>query len=175
MVGAKRKLFMEVRYIKHAECSFNLLQKIGSLKKQYWNYPIKNQIEWLNNNIRTEDTHLCLLEKGKLIAYTTIVQVVYKLNDGKDRNALGIGSVCVDKSFINKQFGFLIVQLATFYIRQQSVLGLLLCKKELVSFYEKCNWIKYDGNLFIEGFDEKCSLLSTLPVDSNIIALKCSF
>jgi len=166
---------MEVKYIKHGECPYNLLYKIGSLKKQYWDYPIKEQIEWFNNNIGNEDIHLCLLEKGKLIAYTSILQVEYKLSDGIDRNASGIGSVCVDKSFLNKQFGFLIIQLATFYIRQQAVLGLLICKDVLVSFYEKCNWIKYNGNLLIKGSDKECNLLSTNPINSNIITLKSHF
>ncbi len=166
---------MEVKFIKHNECSHTLLYKICSLKRQHWNYPIKEQLKWLHNNLAPTDIHVCVMDRGKLIAYSNILDIQYKLNDNINRHALGIGSVCVDKKHLNMQFGFLIIQLATYYIRQQNMIGFLICKDSLVPFYEKCNWIKYEGELVILNYDKHCNLLTTSFIESDKITLKSSF
>lgn len=175
MVDAKRLDGMEMKFVKHNDCSQYLLNKICVLKKQHWNYPIKEQLKWIHLNLKPEDVHVCILDRGNLIAYANLLDVEYKLNDNINRHALGIGNVCVDKKHLKMHFGFLIIQLATFYIRQQNTKGFLICKDELVSFYEKCNWIKFEGELVIVNYNKHCNLLSTSSVKSNKITLRNSF
>ena len=129
----------------------------------------------IHANLSPGDIHVCILDKGKLIAYSTVLTVRYQLDDDVQKNALGIGSVSVNKNHLNKQYGFLIIQVASFYIHQQNSLGLLICKDELVPFYQKCNWIKYDGELAIQNFNKHCNLLSTSFLNSNKIIIKNSF
>lgn len=167
---------MEVKFVKHGECSQDLLKKIGSLKMQHWNYSVIEHLKWFDDNISCEDIHLCVLENDKLIAYTTILNIEYAVEDEAASNAFGVGSVCVDKDNLNKQYGFLIIQLATFYIRQQSSIGLLICKDELVTFYEKCNWIKFKAKFKIANSYKYCNLLSTRNLsESKPIAINKSF
>lgn len=167
---------MEVKFVKHGECTEDLLNKIGTLKMQHWNYSVIEHLKWFDDNINTDDIHLCVLENDKLIAYTTILNIEYHLEEEISKSAFGVGSVCVDKDNLNKQFGFLIIQLATFYIRQQSSIGFLICKDELVTFYEKCNWIKFNAKFIIANTTNHCNLLCTINIsESKQIAINKSF
>ncbi len=166
---------MKIKFIKHGECSEELLHIVASLKMQHWDYPIAEHIRWFNTNLFTDDVHLCVFEAEILVAYATISHIQYELEDGMSQNALGIGSVCVDKNHLNKQYGFLVIQLATFYIRQQKAMGLLICKDELVPFYEKTNWQKFNGEILIANSDRICNLLSTVRMSSSKISLSNSF
>jgi len=175
MVGAKRKYSMEIKFIKHSECSEDLLYRIGILKKQHWNYPVLEQIRWFNNNLSDQDIHICIFIEDNLIAYTTLVNIKYQIEDNIEREGLGIGSVCVDTNYLNKKYGFFVVQVVSAFIRQKKIVGILLCKDELVSFYEKNNWIKFIGQLKVQNLNMFCNVLTTETIKSNIITLNKSF
>lgn len=175
MVGAKRKYSMEIKFITHSECSEVLLYEICTLKKQHWDYPVLEQIRWFNDNLSDDDIHVCIFDRDHLIAYTTLVNIKYQIEDDIEHDGLGIGSVCVDTNYLNKKYGFFIVQIVSAFIRQKNYLGILLCKDELVSFYEKNNWIKFTGQLKIQGLSQSCNILTTEIIKSNIITLNKSF
>ncbi|WP_299183842.1 hypothetical protein [uncultured Chryseobacterium sp.] len=166
---------MDIKFITHQECSAELLEKICTLKKQHWDYPVAEQIRWFNENLIDEDIHVCVFNGDDLIAYTTIVNIKYLTEDNTEKEALGIGSVCVDVKYLNQKYGFFVVQIVTAYIRQRGVMGILLCKDELVLFYEKNNWIKFNGQIKIFDLNKACNVLTTETIDSNIISLNKSF
>lgn len=175
MVGIKRKYSMEIKFITHSECSESLLYKIGTLKKQHWDYPVLEQMRWFNDNLSDQDIHVCIFNEDNLIAYTTLVNIKYQVEDNIEREGLGIGSVCVDTNYLNKRYGFFVVQIVSAFIKQKNIIGILLCKDELVPFYEKNNWIKFAGQLKVLNLNESCNLLATEVIKSNIITLNKSF
>jgi hypothetical protein len=175
MVGTKRKYSMEIKFITHSECSEDLLYNICTLKKQHWDYPVAEQIRWFNDNLSGNDIHVCIFDGENLIAYTTLVNIKYHIEDNAELDGLGIGSVCVDTNYLNKKYGFFVVQIVSAFIRQKGLVGILLCKDELVSFYEKNNWIKFTGELKVPGLNKSCNILATEAILSNVITLNKSF
>ncbi|MBW8362809.1 MAG: GNAT family N-acetyltransferase [Kaistella sp.] len=165
---------MEIKFIPHAKCSDNLLYKISALKKQHWNYPVQEHLRWFKANLSADDVHVCVFIDGSLIAYTTVLNIEYKIQNVA-ATALGIGSVCVDKEYLNQKYGFFVVQAATIYILRQNILGFLLCKDDLVPFYEKNNWARYAGDVTIAGFNKYCNLLTTQPISAEKITLNKPF
>lgn len=146
MVAKIINLRMYFDFIKHNDCSEKHLREICTLKKQQWNYPINKQIEWINNNISENDVHLVLKKDNNLIGYLSLSPIEIEI-DNKKINAFGIGSVCVDKSLKGQNFGFLLMKLSEYYLSKNNEIGILLCKKELAAFYEKCKWIQFDGSV----------------------------
>jgi hypothetical protein len=78
--------------------------------------------------------------------------VVLELDDAKNIETMwGVGNVCVSIKYLKREYGFLLMKLAEFYIRQRKTNGILLCKKKLVPFYDSVGWHKYDGNTMIQN------------------------
>ncbi len=166
---------MEVRFVNHLDCPSELIKNICILKKQHWNYPIIEHIKWFNNNLSDEDLHVCIFNEEKLIAYTTLVNVKYKLENDFEVSSLGLGSVCVDKSHLNQKYGLLVVQIVSAFIKFKNCNGILLCKDDLVTFYQKNNWIKYNGEINFLDTNLSCNLLSTEKISSQFIKLNKIF
>jgi hypothetical protein len=166
---------MEIRFITHQECSAELLDRICALKMQHWDYPVAEQVKWFDDNLISKDIHVCIFNGDDLSAYTTIVNIKYLTEDNTEKDALGIGSVCVDVKYLNQKYGFFVVQIVTAYIRKLGIIGILLCKDELVSFYEKNNWIKFNGQIRILNLNKACKVLTTESISFNNISLNKSF
>ncbi len=142
---------MNFDFIKHSDCSGNILDEICGLKKQHWDYPLDAQREWLQENIADDDVHLLIRNnQGCLIAYLSLVGVkVSHNNDVFDM--LGIGSVCVDKKHTGQHLGLLLMNLVDFCLKKNKKQGILLCSDGLVDFYAKCGWCLFKGDVFCQG------------------------
>lgn len=166
---------MEIKFIKHFECSNDLIYRICTLKNQHWDYPVLEQIRWFNDNLSDQDLHVCIFEKDELIAYTTLVYIKLLLDDYIEVTGMGLGSVCVDKKYLNKKYGFLIVQQVSAFIKFKNLIGVLLCKDELVSFYEKNDWIQFKGKLKFPKTSKTFNLLTNKKIKNNVIELNKIF
>jgi len=149
--------------------------RIAELKEQHWQYGIESQLQWMKDNIISNDYHLMGEEvDGEVVslrAYISIIQLNIKI-DGEIYDALGIGGVCVDKSIEHSGYGKLLVREACKYIISKGKTGILLCNDELKNFYEKCGWnqliferaevagIRYFNNIMLLFGVCKCSLIT---------------
>lgn len=135
-----------------------LLNKIVSLKQQYWPYSYNSQIEWMNNNLSAFDYHLLLIDNNEnVFAYMNLVKRTVNGN-----SILGMGNVCVSKNRMNQGIGKLLIQISLYYAKQLSLDIGLLCKKELVGFYEKCGFYQFQNKVFInDDIFNNCLMFST--------------
>ncbi|GEM_PF-2403365 len=163
-------------FIKHSECSKNILEEICQLKSQYWHYPLQEQLNWININLSKEDIHLILKENENehIIAYLNISKGKFQIDNSEEKVFFGIGNVCVDKNNQKKEFGFLIMKIAEFYIRKNKGIGLLLCKEENILFYKKNNWTLFEGNIIIcnKLFDDYLFYYNTQIIGNCIVLNK---
>lgn len=138
---------MEFNFLSHSDCPEDLLIEISKLKKEFWNYPIKDQMLWIKNNIKETDVHLVLKEKNVLIGYLTLTneQILCKK---EIKEFIGIGSVCISEKHRGKKLGLLLIKLVDYFLSQKGVSGVLLCKNELFQFYNKCGWEVYNGDVY---------------------------
>lgn len=115
------------------------LKKIAKLKEQHWNYSIESQQKWIRTQLTDKDIHLLLLKSNNIVSYLSIVDVELKIGN-ETIAAKGIGSVCVSTEFQGLGYGKKILSEANDIIIKERSVGVLLCKKNLTSFYKKCGW-----------------------------------
>jgi predicted GNAT family N-acyltransferase len=113
-------------------------------------------------------------EDQELKAYLNIIEL-NTLSDGDLQMNYGIGNVCVDKANEKKGLGLLIMQIASNFLKQNDAQGLLLCKKNLIAFYKKANWIEFEGTFTIEGKNIDASLLSLKSIFNEKIVIDKTF
>lgn len=164
----------EIDLIPHNKLDNNNLGKIVSLKMQHWDYKKEDQIKWINENLEDGDYHLLLKnEKDVLMAYLNIVPVRVSMC-GSVALFSGIGNVCVNSKHGGKGYGLLIMNIAGFFIKEFKRPGILMCKEQLISFYKKAGWHKYNGKAVLNKqlfsgkifFSEKV-LSSVIEVEKN--------
>lgn len=110
------------------------------LKQQYWPYNEVLQSEWFDKNIRSNDYHILIWNKSKLLAYLNMVNIIVELGDMRV-GMLGIGNVCVDNENVKTGMGSVIIGIANHFIKANKMCGILLCKDNLVKFYNKNQWV----------------------------------
>ena len=170
---------MNWRVIKHRDLSMADGLRIAYMKDQHWPYGLESQIFWMKDNIRMDDAHLMGEEqsgdKTELKAYITLVNLSVAIDD-LNIDCIGVGGVCVDKEMQHSGMGRHLMQEAGKYINEHSKPGILLCKEDLIPFYEKCGWkpIHYQiatvaGNYYehnIMLLDKECTC-SNIIIDRN--------
>lgn len=112
-----------------------------TLKQQHWDYSVNEQKRWFANNIEQDDYHLMIYQNGTLVAYLNAVNINVDINQSPYR-MLGIGNVCVDKRHAHLGIGSILVACINSYIKRVGTVGLLLCKENLIRFYETSNWTR---------------------------------
>ena len=145
--------------IKNSRLPEEKLKEIIKLKNQSWQYPFSSQKNWIKNNLCDEDVHLLMYNENRLVGYLDIVEVSVSLDD-KTIEMLGIGNVCVDKSFLKQGLGKKLVLRANQEITNKNKTGVLLCHENLVAFYKKCGWslVKY-SKLKINQEENSCYIM----------------
>lgn len=160
------------KFIKHKDITSRDLEIIAFLKDQHWIHGLDSQIDWIKANMKDDDYHLLGIDStnsyNKLSAYLALCDLKIIIDDVY-KSAIGLGCVCVDKSLEHKGFGKILLEEASQFIRKSNKNGVLLCKKNLIGFYEKCGWNNLDyqqafvsdtifnNNIMILGSAAKCT------------------
>ena len=129
---------LEIKIIKHKNIENSQLKDICQIKSIFGNYTLESQLNWIENNIGSDDIHLLIYDNYKLIAYTNLIEETLLINN-ENINILGIGNVCVDEKGKNK--GTLLIKNVNKFLYDNQKIGLLFCKKNLIPFYKKTDWI----------------------------------
>lgn len=156
---------MEYKFIKHPELSIRELEKIIDLKKIHWKYSTEEHNDWIKKNINDNDIHVLMFENEILVGYMNLVQTEAILNNEKI-NFSGIGNVCSKEK--GKGYGKHLLVGVNNYLSVQKQKGLLLCKDDLVVFYEKFNWKLIDKKLTSKLVTEGVNFM-VYDINCNII------
>ena len=133
-------------YINHGEATFEIKERICTIKDTSWHHGIKNQMQWLESHLKDTDIHLMAYTEGGLVAYLNLIDLNIAI-DGKTKKALGIGNVCSAEKGIG--YGKMLVEEVNVYLNKHNKIGILLCKQNLVNFYNKYNWSLIDKSRIV--------------------------
>jgi predicted GNAT family N-acyltransferase len=152
-----------------------MVSKIIKIKQHYWNYSYDEHIKWMNENINEDEHHLIILDsKNEAIAYLNLVKNTIIYNDVTEE-VIGVGNVCVDKKYTSQGIGQLIMSVCNYYLNSYEKRSILLCKSQLVKFYEKSGWIKYEGEVYINNMKFQGELMSTNRIINPQVIIKRNF
>lgn len=162
-------------FILHSELTEEQLERVCELKSQHWKHDMASQKKWLNENFSPHDVHLLLFENDQLIGYLSLVHLKIEGLLESKTDIYGLGSVCVSIDQKGKHFGLLLMNLVNYYLHAKRAIGILLCKNELVPFYEKNGWIVFKGNVTIKKEPYNFFLMTTKTLNQSNISLPISF
>lgn len=164
---------MKFKLMNHTELTERQLYQIATIKSQHWCYSIDSQIEWIKKKYKEGDVHITLLENGVIVGYVAIVQISI-VADGNILDIHGISCLCVEKSYLNKGYGSLLVERALKFAKANKKNICLLCKEKLVKFYERCGYVVLNPqSIFVEQahYNHKLMLYDCIT-DSEVNTLK---
>lgn len=143
-------IMFELKIIQHADVTNAELDEIIWLKAVAWPYSYEKQLEWIHKNIKNFDLHLLLLKNNIPVSYLNLIDIELEI-DNKVCDALGVGNVCAGEK--GKGYGKELIDQTNKFIIEKKRTGMLFCKKELVNFYKKHNWMLLDKSQLALAFD----------------------
>ncbi len=160
-----------ITYVISKEIKNEDLDKIVMLKMQHWIYTKESHLAWIKKNIRGHEHHLMIKnEQDILVAYLNIVNLNIII-DGIIKIYSGVGNVCVDKNYTGYGYGHLVMNSANLYLKRQDHHGVLLCKENLVKFYLKAGWHKYQGQTILNNQPYFDAVLFTHKTTSKMVQI----
>lgn len=135
------KLRFEV--VEHKNITSDIIHDICILKDENWSYGLSKQFQWIADNISDNDYHI-LVYSQSLVGYTNLVKREILINDNQPIPILGIGNVCVSNQFKKKGIGSILMNYVSNFLKENEIPGILFCKENLVSFYNKTGWSLID-------------------------------
>jgi predicted GNAT family N-acyltransferase len=146
----------------YKKLTFKLKKKdilgIIRLKNSHWNFGISSQLSWFSNNknVFKNDFHFFLKNIKKVFGYVQLGKRKYILNS-KEKNYYLFRTLIILKKERNKKLANKIMNEVSNFIKKKKLPGFLLCKKNLIRFYEKYGWVKLNKKKF-KILDHKTSL-----------------
>lgn len=140
--------------IKSKKLTKKEILEICILKKQEWNYPLKEQIRHFNSNYNSNDINNFIYDKKKLIGYTSL-----KKRKHKGKFFILIDTVIIDKSFKNKNLGSILMNLNNSVIFKNNLPSYLFCKSQHIRFYSKFYWRKVKDEKFFPKENKNLKLM----------------
>ena len=142
------------------------LVKIIKLKNLEWKYGLKSHRNWINENIKTSDLHIFLLNDNNLFGYNLLRKRLYYVERlEKKRNIkkhyFYFDTFIIHPSHRKKGYAKFFLRGINKYILKHDFFSLLLCKKKHVKFYKKLNWkLANSKNLRLIDKKTKLNLMS---------------
>ena len=127
----------------HTHIKESKLLEVINIKSSAWNYPLEEQLQWIDENLSSSDIHCLLKVDNVSVAYLNLVDI--NLNfDGSLYKGYGIGNVCSMEK--GKGYGSILMNKVNSYIKQHTRVGLLFCRNNLLSFYSRFGWSEIPWN-----------------------------
>ena len=114
---------------------------ICKLKNTHWKYGVKSQVDWFNENVQDNDIHNLAFLKEKLVGYVSLRKRNFFLKN-KKKNYLYFDTLIVSKRYRKLKIGHELSNLTVNVIKKAKIHSMLVCKKKIISFYEKYKWKK---------------------------------
>ena len=136
------------------------------LKDVCWPHGIRSQMEWINNNIKPNDIHVCVFDGDVIIGYCDLIDDFFAY---KETNIpfYGIGNLCVDPEYRKKGIGSFLLKKCLSIGKKDNKSCLLLCKDENNYLYYLKNgcisFDKYNPRIIIGEEEKRVHLLLLNP------------
>lgn len=167
-----------LKYIlsQHSQTDPEIINKIVALKGQHWNYTQKQHLDWIDSNIQGNDYHLRLEDNNnEILAYLNLIEIVVSFDNEGYKPFFGVGNVCVNKKNATSGYGLYLMHTANFLLKQIKREACLLCKPSLHDFYIKSNWIKFDGQCFINNELTSANIYFQLKMIAEVTNINKNF
>lgn len=127
----------QLTIIPHKALDAANLNQIIRIKSCAWPYSYEDQLDWIDMHLSPSDLHVFYHVGDQPVAYLNLIDTTVWLDD-KQVAVYGVGNVCVIHK--GQGQGLALMKLVTDFIHTGHRLGMLFCKKPLISFYEKAGW-----------------------------------
>jgi predicted GNAT family N-acyltransferase len=166
---------IELCHVPHFKIDSDELEKIAILKQERWPHSIKEQLNWMSINLHAEDFHILLKVDNKLLSYMNLVRLKINGKSNVTEEAFGMGSVCTSKASEGNGLGKIITAFALHLSKSESKNCVLLCKKQLIKFYETSGFKRFEGKVTICGEAYEHEFMTAISIDSKFLNLNKSF
>lgn len=162
------KRMYKVQIIRQRDADASVIDRVIALKQKAWPYPKKSQLAWIEENLKSDDLHLIMMQDGIDVAYLNLCNVKYKVN-GIEMSCKGIGNVC--STVRGAGYGLRLMTETNEWLVRNKQTGLLFCHANVEQFYVKCGWVKIDmEKCVISGINPDVLLYAyNMPVIVNTI------
>jgi len=135
----------KIKSLKKKNLSNTLKKKIFKLKMEHYKFNFKSQTIWFNQNIGDQDIHNLLFYKNQLIGYNCLRKIFF--NEKNKKYFFLFDTLLIKKKFKNFGFSNKILYKSNKLIKKEKTFGLLFCKKNMLNYYKKFDWIKIKSSL----------------------------
>ncbi len=127
--------------------SFQLNEKekknIFKLKSLHYKFNIEKQKKWFTQNINKNDIHYLVYLRNKLIGYNCLRQLsLKKINYKNLKKAILFDTLVYDPNFRGKGLSKKLLNQNKIQLNRIGTIGILYCKKNMIEYYKKYNWVK---------------------------------
>lgn len=157
-----------LRVIKHSDITNDIVNEIIRVKSFAWDYDYDNQRRWIESNISRNDIHVFLNDGSQNIAYMNLIDIEFRINSLLCRG-YGVGNVCAIVK--GKGYGRELMRQVNVFLKSHQKTGLLLCKEQLVRFYERVDWRLLDRSKITLGFDNSHIEIMIFNVNDEVADL----
>lgn len=156
-----KKISIELK--KTSELIQSEIEAVNNLKNQHWEHEMEEHMKWWNRNIKADDRHLLIWGGGYILAYLDLADVDVKIN-GQQHRMYGVGNVCVSKDHLGYGLGSLLMQSANFFLKEDEMSGILMCRESARRFYQRNGWAGMRPvKLAVCGTSKECSVFFRNP------------
>lgn len=152
-----------VQLIKHADISEKQINEICNLKAIRWDYSLEQHRQWILQNINVNDYHIIITENETPVAYNNLVEISAIVNS-VELKFMGLGNVCTSET--GRGYGNILMKNTNDILKKNHWKGLLLCKNNLVSYYERFGWSICEPMLITPALSKGVNLM-TFNVNTN--------
>lgn len=117
---------------------------ICKLKNSNWNFGIRSQIYFFNKTYKANDIHFLVENRNILIGYNCLRKRNMFISNRKFNYFL-FDTLIISKRHRKKNLGGLLMHFNNIYIKNEKMISILLCEKNLIKFYSKFGWINFNS------------------------------
>jgi len=135
---------LKIKIIKNKNINKIQIKKIIKLKNSEWKYNYSSHIKWIKLFLKPYDLHFLLIKDKKLIGYNLLRKrlITDNIKNFHKSDFFYFDTFIIDKNFRKKGYAGYFINKINNYILKHKKLGLLLCKKIHIKFYQKYKWKK---------------------------------
>ena len=141
--------------IKKKNISDYIKRQICLLKNSHWDYGLKEQIYWFDENINEQDDHNIMTINKEIIGYTCLREK--KFLDSNEKYLL-FDTFIIDSKSRGQGLASTMMKYNNIKIKQSKKISILYCNEKLVKFYNKFKWKVYKRSNKIEIIKNKINL-----------------
>ena len=133
-----------------------LKKQIFSLKNSHYKFSLAEQKKWFNQNINSNDIHLMIIFKKKIIGYNCLRIKKAFINNFNSNIKISyfflFDTLIVDKKFRNLKASTILLKKSSELIEKKFDLSFLICERKMINYYKNFKWRIFPKNKILSSF-----------------------